>query len=240
MQQPSAASNVLLTVFDDTQYYEVDNVNIVRLGRRWFGEEFDFVDQQNFQFKIPNIETSTPISLYIFAAAVSIVNTSMEVKSNDVFVANMPFTPIGSSLKADSSILNTTIPASENIKISLKYNNGGVPDSKGYLDYISLKSKRNLIGYGKQFPFRYDLSSTSTQIGEFQISNASTIKQIWDVSDIYNVTQVTNENQNVFSFKTNFGAEERFIAVDETDYYQPLLDSRSKVANQNLKGTIFF
>ncbi|MBK8599638.1 MAG: type IX secretion system sortase PorU [Flavobacterium sp.] len=239
MQQPSAASNVLLTVFDDTQYYEVDNVNIVRLGRRWFGEEFDFVDQQNFQFKIPNIETSTPISLYIFAAAVSIVNTSMEVKSNDVFVANMPFTPIGSSLKADSSILNTTIPASENIKISLKYNNGGVPDSKGYLDYISLKSKRNLIGYGKQFPFRYDLSSTSTQIGEFQISNASTIKQIWDVSDIYNVTQVTNENQNVFSFKTNFGAEERFIAVDETDYYQPLLDSRSKVANQNLKGTIF-
>ena len=239
MQQPSAASNVLLTVFDDTQYYEVDNVNIVRLGRRWFGEEFDFVDQQNFQFKIPNIETSTPISLYIFAAAVSIVNTSMEVKSNDVFVANMPFTPIGSSLKADSSILNTTIPASENIKISLKYSNGGVPDSKGYLDYISLKSKRNLVGYGKQFPFRYDLSSTSTQIGEFQISNASAVKQIWDVTDIYNVTQVTNENQNVFSFKTNFGAEERFIAVDQNDYYQPLLDSRSKVANQNLKGTIF-
>lgn len=239
MQQPSAASDILLTVFDDTQYYEVDNFNIVRLGRRWFGEEFDFVDQKNFQFKIPNIETSTPIGLNIFAAAVSIVNTSMEVKSNDVFVANMPFTPIGSSLKADSSILNTTIPASENIKISLKYSNGGVPDSKGYLDYISLKSKRNLTGYGKQFPFRYDLSSTSTQIGEFQISNARSIKQIWDVTDIYNVTQVSNENQNVFSFKTNFGTEERFIAVDQNDYYQPLLDSRSKVANQNLKGTIF-
>jgi hypothetical protein len=56
---------------------------------------------------------------------------------------------------------------------------------------------------------------------------------------IYN-TQVTNENQKCIFIQTNFGAEEWFIAVDKTDYYQPLLDSRSKVANQNLKGTIFW
>jgi hypothetical protein len=239
MQQPTAPTDVLVTQFDDTQYYEVDKVNIVRLGRRWFGEEFDFVDQQNFQFKIPNIVTSTPVNLYIYAAAVSIIGSSMEVKANDALAGNMIFTPIGSSVKADAAILNVTIPAVEDIKISLKYNNGGVPDSKGYLDYISLKSKRNLVGYGKQFAFQYALSSTSTQIGEFQIGNAASVKQVWDITDIYNVTQVSNENQSVFSFKTNFGSVEKFIALDESDYYQPLTEGRSKVTNQNLKGNIF-
>ena len=238
-QQPSAPSDIQITSFDDTQYYEVDNVNIVRLGRRWFGEQFDFTDQQNFQFKIPNIVASTSVNLYIYAAAVSTTSTSMEVKANDAAVGNISFPPVSGSTKARWSTLNTSIPGSENINISLKYINNGVPDSKGYLDYISLKSKRNLTGYGKQFPFQYDLAGSSTQIGEFQISNATSIKQVWNISDIYNVTKITNENQSAFSFKTNFGSVEKYIAIDESDYYKPLSESRSKVTNQNLKGTLF-
>ncbi len=239
MQQPSAASDVTITAFDDSQYHEVDDVNIVRLGRRWFGEQFDYADQQNFQFKIPNIVTSASLNLYIYAASVSITATSMEVKANDEVVGNITFTPIGSSIKADWSVLNTNITATEDVRISLKYNNSGVPDSRGYLDYILLKSKRNLVGYGKQFPFQYDLASSSTQIGEYQISNASSIKQIWNVTDIYNVTQISNENQSVFSFKANFGSVQKYVAVDELDYYRPSSDERPKVGNQNLKGTIF-
>lgn len=239
MQQPTAGANVVVTTFDDYKYYEVDNVNIVRLGRRWFGEQFDYADQQNFQFKIPNIVTTTPINLYIYAASVSIVSTSMEVKANDQLVSNISFTPTGSSVKADASILNTTIPATEDVKISLKYNNSGVPDSRGYLDYIYLKSLRNLIGYGKQFAFQYDLAASSTEIAEFRVSNANSIKGIWNITDIYNVTQITNDNQSSVSFKTNFGSVEKYIAVDEQDYFQPLAESRPRVSNQNLKGTIF-
>jgi hypothetical protein len=239
MQQPTAVSDVQITAFDNSQYYEVDKVNIVRLGRRWFGEQFDFTDQQNFQFKIPNIVASSTVNLYIYAAAISTVATSMEVKANDTAVGNISFTRVDGSIKADWSILNTTIPGSEEINISLKYINNGVPDSKGFLDYILLKSKRNLIGYSKQFAFQYDLANSSTQIGEFQISNATSIKQVWNISDIYNVTKITNENQNVFSFKTILGSVEKYIAVDESDYFTPLSESRPKVTNQNLKGTIF-
>jgi hypothetical protein len=46
-------------------------------------------------------------------------------------------------------------------KIKLKYNNNGVPGSKGYLDNIQLIAKRKLQGYGKQFHFQYDQSSSS-------------------------------------------------------------------------------
>ncbi|WP_298220554.1 type IX secretion system sortase PorU [Flavobacterium sp.] len=239
MSQPSAASDVVLTTFDDYQYHELDKVNIARLGRRWFGEQFDFDDEQDFDFNIPNINTSTPIKAYIYAAAVSSTSTSMDLKANGVSIGNMSFTPVSAALKADFSTLSADIPAVENISINIKYNNNGVPDSKGYLDYIRLKSKRNLIGYGKQFAFQYDLAASSTQIGEFQINNASAIKQVWNVSDIYNVTKVTNNNQSTFSFKTNFGTVAKYVALDPADYYTPATESRTRVANQNLKGTIF-
>jgi hypothetical protein len=239
LQQPSAAATAVVTTFNDYQYHEVDNVNIVRLGRRWFGEQFDYSDQQNFQFSIPNIVTTSPIDLFIYAASVSITSTSMEVKVNDQFLSNITFSQTGSSVKADSSVLSTTIPATTDVKISLKYNNNGVPDSKGYLDYIFLKSIRNLIGYGKQFAFQYDLAANSTEIAEFRISNANSIKQIWNVTDIFNVGKITNDNQSSFSFKANFGTIEKYIAVDEQNYFQPLSEGRPRVVNQNLKGTIF-
>jgi hypothetical protein len=239
MPQPSAASDIVINKFDDYQYHELDQVNIVRLGRRWFGEQFDFNNQQDFDFTIPNLDTSTPINLFIYAAAISSIATSMDVKANGVTAGNIPFSPTGSSIRADWSVLSVNVTATENTRITLTYNNNGVPDSKGYLDYIQLKSKRNLIGYGKQFPFQYDAAAASTQVGEFQITNASSIPQVWDVTDLYNVTKFTNNNQSTFSFKTNFGSVQKYVAVDASNYYTPLTDSRIRVANQNLKGTIF-
>ena len=46
-------------------------------------------------------------------------------------------------------------------------------------------------------------------------------------------------NQSTFSFKANLGEVRKYIAVDASDYYTPLKESQTKVANQNLKGTIF-
>ena len=239
MQQPSGISTSTITSFDDYQYHELDKVNIVKLGRRWFGEQFSIESEQDFDFNIPNIVASTPIELTVFGAAVSFTSTSFEVKANNQVAGILSFTKIGGATQVDTSELATTIPASENIKISLKYDNKGVPDSKGYLDYIFLKSKRNLKGYGKQFQFQYDLANSTIGIGEYQISNANSIQQVWDVTDIFNVSKVENANQSNLIFKANLGEVRKYIALDSNDFYTPLKDSQTGVANQNLKGTIF-
>lgn len=239
LQQPSGNSDQTITEFDGYNYYEVDKVNIVKLGRRWFGEQFNIENEQDFNFNIPNIVTSKPVNLTVFTAASSFTRTSFEVKANNQSVGTILFSATGGATQADPEELNTSIPSSENIKITLKYDNNGVPDSKGYLDYILLKSKRNLKGYGKQFQFQYDLANTSIGIGEYQITNASSLSQIWDITDIYNVTKVENNSQNTLSFKVSLGEIRKYIAVDVNDYYSPLKDSQTRVSNQNLKGTIF-
>ena len=239
MNQPSGTANLSVTTFNDYQYHELDKINIVKLGRRWFGEQFDFNNIQSFDFTIPNIVPSSNIELNIYAAAASFTATNFEVKANNQKAGTITFSKISEYVLATASTLKTTIPASEKVNILLTYNNNGVPDSKGYLDYIFLKSLRELKGYGKQFRFQYDLASSNIGTGEYIISNASTIKQVWDITDIYSTTKVDNVNQSTFSFKSSLGEVRKYIAVDDKDYYTPKTDSQTSVSNQNLKGTIF-
>ena len=241
MLQPSGNATTTITTFDDYQFHEVDNYNIVKLGRVWFGEQFGVEDSQEFDFSFPNIATASPIQVNIHGAAVSSIGTSFKIESGSQLVGNLSFAgiPTSSSAEAIEGYLNGTTPAAENVTIKITYENNGVPSSKGYLDYINLTAKRNLQGYNKQFRFQYNLASTLPNVGEYQITNAASIKQVWDITDIYNVTKTENADQSNFLFKANLGEVRNYIAVDNNDYFSPLKESQPKVTNQNLKGTIF-
>lgn len=239
---PNITSNATpIAVFDDYQYHELDLINIGRLGRRWFGEEFSFVNQRSYDFDFPNIVASEQVSFRIVTAVDAPSATSFSVKANGTQIGSLNIGPPANGF--DGFFRENegfyTFNGSPSIKIDVEFENGGVPSSKGYLDYIILQAKRNLQGYGKQFRFQYDAASTMTGFGEFQFSNATTVAQVWDITDIYNVSSFQNDNQNAFSFKASLGEVRKYIAVDRQDYYTPLKDSRPKVVNQNIKGTIF-
>lgn len=243
MAQPSGASNINTAIFDDYQFHELDLVNIIKLGRQWFGESFEIENEQEFSFNIPNIDTSTPAQLSIRAAAAAFTPTFFDVIVNNQNIGKINFSALSanSSIKLNLSSLpsNVSFPASENIKVKLKYNNNGVPGSEGYLDYIRLSSKRKLQGYGKQFHFQYDSAASGNGIINYTLSNANEISQVWDITDIYNVTKLENQNQSSFSFKANLGTIRKYIAIDDTDLYTPSRTGITKIVNQNLKGDFF-
>ena len=242
MIQPTGASTLNLSNFDDFKFHELDLINIVRLGRQWFGESFDINQDQEFTFAFPNIDTATPVKLNITTASAAFTSTSFKVSANGQDLGTMSFSPlsVNSEIKYNLGNLNNiSFPAAETIKIKLSYNNNSVPGSKGYLDKIRLTAKGKLQGYGKQFQFQYDLSSSSLGIVSYDFSNAGGISRIWDVTELYNITKVENSNQASFSFKANLGELRKYVAVDALDYYIPLKSSKTKIANQNLKGTIF-
>ena len=243
MVQPRGDSTLNLTTFDDYQFHEKDLVNIARLGRQWYGESFDINQDQEFTFNFPNIDTTTAVKLNATVAAAAFTLTSFKVAANGQEVGTISLSsivPNSSTVFNLSSLpIDTPIPASETLKIKFSYNNNGVPGSKGYLEKISLVAKSKLQGYGKQFRFQYDLSSSSLGIVSYNLSNAAGISQIWDVTDIYNVSKAENENQASFSFKANLGELRKYVAVDPLDFYTPLRTNKTKIANQNIKGTIF-
>ncbi|WP_188049906.1 type IX secretion system sortase PorU [Flavobacterium sp. GP15] len=240
---PSGNSDVNVTSFDDYQFHELDLINIARLGRQWFGESFEVKNEQEFQFYFPNIDTTIPVKIMLTAASAAYTPTSFEILANGTNLGSISFPPINnnSSIEFISSSLpnNTSFMGEENIKIKLKYNNNGVPGSKGFLDNIRLTGKRKLQGYGKQFHFQYEQSGSVNGIVNYVLSNATTIHQVWEISDPYNITKIENPNQSTFDFKSNLADGKKYIALDENDFYTPLKEAKSKIANQNLKGTLF-
>ncbi|NRS89589.1 hypothetical protein HNQ02_002520 [Flavobacterium sp. 7E] len=240
--QPSGNATIDLITYDDHQFHEQDNINIAHLGRQWFGEAFDINQEQEFNFNFPNLDSSVPIKIEVTAAAAAYTPTSFLITSSGQNIGTITFPALNTNTDTEFYVRtlssNSTFNGSEDTKIKITYNNNGVPGSKGYLDYIRLVAKRKLQGYGKQFPFQYDLAGNSLAIARYAFSNASLINQIWDVTDIYNVSKITNLNQDNFSFKSDLGEVRKYVAVDQGDYYTPFKDGRSKVANQNIKGTI--
>lgn len=242
-QQPTGSSTMTIETFDDYQYHEVDLVNVVKTGRRWLGEQFNVDNEQEFKLNFPNVVNSAPMTLSVTGGASAFTPTFLKVAANGETIGTITFSSIssnsGTELTLGSLPTNTTITPATSVTIKLTYDNNGVPSSKGYLDYLILKAKSNLIGYGKQFRFQYNDASSLIGIGEFKLTNAASIKQIWDITDIYNTTKIENPNQSTFSFKANLGMLRKYIVVDAADYYIPLKEAQSKIANQNIKGTIF-
>ncbi|OYU79546.1 MAG: peptidase C25 [Flavobacterium sp. BFFFF1] len=238
---PAATGTVTaITEFDDYQFHELDETNVARLGRKWFGEDFSINNEYSFDFKFPNIVTSSPLDLAVSAVAVANAATSMEIAVNGTPAGNINFQSIVPlDLLGDNDTVNANAPASEDVTVKLTYNNNGVPTAKAFLDYITIKAKRSLVGYGKQFRFQYNAAATMNGSGEFKLTNASNISQVWDITDIYNVTAAVNDSQANFSFQADLGEIRKYIAVDKQDYFAPKKESKAKIANQDIKGTIF-
>ena len=240
--EPSGNPTFNFSKFDDVFYYEKDLVNVAKVGRRWFGEQFNITNEQSFEFLIPNLDTSTPINFYANTASKSFGNSSFNFKVNnqDVGTINFPALVAFSGVEGyESAINNTFLITTNNINVKINYSNGGVPNSNGYLDFIRITAKRNLVGYNKQFIFFNKEEQNNIGIGQYNITNATNISQVWDVTDLFNVVNYQNNSSASFSFKVNLGNQKKYIALDLADVYLPLREGNTSVQNQDIKGTIF-
>jgi hypothetical protein len=230
-----------ITIYDAYSFHEKDLTNLGRLGRRWYGDDFTFNNEKTFDFSFPNINTTDPVQIQIVAAANSLNSSVFNIKinANDAGNMNIAATVANSIVAYQEQTQSFSAPAATNIAVQLNFNNNGVPSAKGYLDNIIVRAKCKLMGFGAQYRFQYNAASNMVGFGEYQFSNATSITQVWDITDIYNVSKKDNDNQNNFSFTAPLGEVRRYIAVDKEDYFLPKKESNSKVSNQNLKGTIF-
>ena len=112
--QPTENSNLIITDFDNTQFHEIDEVNIAKVGRTWFGEDFDTNNVQNFSFSIPNIVTSSNIEMTIHLAAKSVSNSSFKVEANNQIITT-PSISFGDGKLPKDTIVTSSIPSTENL-----------------------------------------------------------------------------------------------------------------------------
>ena len=240
MLEPSGEATTIIDKYNNYQFFESDELNPAKVGRRWLSNRFDIESEQAFTLNFPNIVSGEFMNVKVKVASASETSTSMAISVNGTSLDPLIFIPIDDPVLLDSKQFVGEVPSgNENVVFNLIYNNGGNPSSIGYLDYISAEALVLLKGDNKQMPFRWNQASTTSGIGEYQISNASQFSQVWDITDPNMIVSKTNGGNSLFSFKTNLGELRHYVAVNPSNYYEPIKINQSYLTNQNLKGTIF-
>ncbi|MBU2949540.1 type IX secretion system sortase PorU [Tamlana agarivorans] len=239
--QPSGPVDLMIDSYESYQFHEVDDYNLIALGRRWFGDKFDIQNNQTFEFDFPNLITSEPITLSVLVGAVNNTNCTFDVSVNGAAVSTISLRGVSSPNLASGGALYRNVAVNDSkISVGLNFDNQGNPSIDAYLDYISIEAMSALSFSGKQFQFKNSVVTSVAGIGQYNIANASNVSEVWDVTDLYNVSNVENTQGNAtFSFTAQLGSLKTYVAMSPTDFFEPKLDSRTNVVNQDIKGTIF-
>jgi len=241
LNQPTGAVDMVIDTFQDYQFHEVDTYNLVSLGRRWFGDKFDVENSKEFEFSFPDLVTSEPVDLSISVATAAISRSKMDVSVNGTQLTSLDISGASSPTLANSRDYNGSVAVNTSeVTVKLDFDDLGNPSTIGYLDYISLEATRQLNFDNKQFLFKNKAVISASGIAQYNMANTSSLSQIWEVTDIYNVSSYVNtEKASSLSFTAPMGSLRRYVAVSSSDYFEPKFDAKTTINNQNIKGTVF-
>lgn len=241
LNQPVGSATTTFTEFDDYQFYEVDEVSLSLVGRRWFGDRFDIETEKTYEFNFPNLVQNTPLQLELRLGAISPIRSSFNLSVNGQALDN-PVNILGSAPNTPSrgaELRSQVNSNSDEVTLQLTYNKNGNPGARGFLDFISVEAKRELIAGDEQFKFRNKETATTSGIGEYVIQNAAEVTQVWDITNPIDPRFISNQDLSpTFSFKSPLGSVREFQAVTSA-YLQPQVEPGNiQVPGQNIKGTI--
>lgn len=225
--------NTTYSNFNTYKLHELDEFNFGSFGQEFYGEKFQIENEQVFSFHIPDLDSSSPISVKVKTAATDVSNFDVLYNSTIISTINIS-SPGEISIGRTNSISTTINSSTEDFEIGINYNTND-PSIKAALDYIEINAMQHLIARDKQFSFRNLNAFNANGIIQYSIQNSENIFQIWDVTDKINIKSIANNSAtNNFTFNTLGGNLEEYVLVNENDFYTPERIRDENVENQNL------
>lgn len=229
--------NTVVSSFDDYDYYENDQQNLLKSGQEWYGELFDNQLSYNFSFSFPNIDLSQPGKVFVNAIArAGVTSTYSFLIDNTNFSMSCGPTVLTryevDYAKANNGNFQFT-PNDNIVNVRMTFNK---PQSvaKGWLNFIDVNVRRNLVFTNGQMHFRDSKSISPGGQAQFNISSNGPLR-VWDITDHFTVEEKTlNVSGNVRYFNSDVSNLREFIAFNTVDSSQVFPIGR--VSNQNLHG----
>jgi hypothetical protein len=222
--------------FQDFRVIENDLTNLNKSGRTFYGEHFDINLSYSFTFDIPNV-TSDPAVLHMECAARSSgASSSFEanISGSQLQVSPNP-TSSGATANVaniDSDFLTFSPSNGDDLGMSVTFS-PGVSGAEGWLDFLELNVTRDLRMSGNQMIFRDTSKVLEGNVGLFEISNASLINEVWDITDFTQPMRVEIEAEgDLASFKMATDTIRQYISFTNSNYLVPR--AVGSLENQNL------
>lgn len=228
----SQPATTVVSSFDDYAFHDIDQVNLLKTGRVWYGEVFDVqnthvISGDNFTF--PNIKTDALAKVRIALAARTFGyanSSSFQVNINggqildEITVTGVSGIYTGSYARNRSKRIDF-LPSNSSFEVKLDF----VPfasTSTGWLDFISINTRRSLKMEGRTMLFRDMESVGAGEVAEFELSGATSVSQIWDVTDPNDVTIIEfNTVGTELSFRRSASTLREYCALTDFSYPEP-------------------
>jgi hypothetical protein len=238
---PSAASSVIVNQFLDCQVHELDEFNLHRVGRTYYGDKMDLTSSKTFDFNFPNIVVNKQCKVKTALAGRNFKPASFEVAIDNLKKATYTVaTTTSSSDKPWGFNVGgwvSATPSSETVHVSIRHNAMGYNNttSVGYVDYIVVNAWRNLRMSGGQMFFRNPETAIINKVYEYQLTGASQQVQVWNVTDPTNPAKMQGQlNGSTLSFKVYGNQNNAFVAFNGNAFCTAKVFGH--VENQDLHG----
>ena len=236
IDQPT--NSTVISRYDEYQYINEEKFNLMKIGRIWTGDAFNGNKSVTFTTRSP-IQPTDVILYRTRYIAYQAQGNKMTVNINNV-------NPVTFSVAPDDRNEYKTVPyygSQSNLsgnQLSFNYapNTAGNPNGKFYFDYAEVQYKEDLKFNNNQMNFRsYGISEGSGNTYTFNLSDAATAEQVWQVSDITNVVKKVNKSGNTSNFNFGYVADSNlfvneFVAFKNSEAFAPAFVG--KIDNQDL------
>jgi hypothetical protein len=215
----------------------VDEANLVKSGRVWYGETFDLFNNMIKLYELPDIDMSSQVHFRAEVAARSDLPSSFtfEGNGNKILTISLPQTNSGNQnsdyakARWDTALFSVNNPE---IEIKVTYNKS-LTSSVGWLNYYTLNFINKLNFRGGQMSFRDVKTAEGNMVTEYQMNTNTQNATIWNVSDPVNVQKVdASYSGGKFIFRHESESLQEFAVFDGSSFYTP--EFVEKIENQNL------
>ena len=94
MVEPSGEATTIIDQYNSYQFFESDEFNPAKVGRRWLSNRFDIESEQSFTLNFPNIVPGELMNVKVKVASASETSTSMAISINGTSLDPLIFSPI--------------------------------------------------------------------------------------------------------------------------------------------------
>ncbi len=230
--------------FEDIQSHELDEINILRSGRQWFGESFNITRSRSFSFSFSrSLAANRQVKLRTNYMVQTFNTATLQIGINDFDLAEVDLPTVNDfSIRqyvydlrghviSNQSSVSSAILSGQEMEVQISHVSNGAGRSDGYLDNLLISIPQETEPKQDQIILR---NSAFQNLGSYEVvlKNAQNHK-IWEVSDPINA-KIISHKEGVFGFDNiSEGKEVKFVVFNKASSRIPFLVN--ELETQNLK-----
>ena len=240
LEVDQAVNSNVISRYDDYQFINEEKFNLMKIGRIWTGDAI--IDSKTLTFTTKSPMQSSDVIRYrsrvvAYQSAGNKITTT--INNQNPGTSSILATEKKEAIPLTYSGIITNLQGNQ-LTFNFAPNIAANPNGRFYFDYAEVQYKEDLKFNNSQMNFRsYDIKEGSSDLYTFNISDASAVEQVWDVSDITTATKKVNKSSSSATFNFGYLANSNqfvneFVAFKNSDAYTPSFVGR--IENQDLSS----